>query len=337
MTLRSVLGLLAAAVALLGTSACTAGGSPAAPAQTRLTVGLSYIPDVQFSPFYVAAERGYFAEAGVSVELRHHGEAEELFGALANGTEDVVFASGDEIVQARSAGQDVLSIGTVYNDYPAALIVPEDSPIRSAGDVAGRTIGVPGPFGQSYFALLALLGQSGLGPGDVRIEHIGYTQQAALASGRVDAVMGYVNNDAVRFDAAGFPVRTISPFPAGRQTLVGPALAASSAAVQAKPEAMRAMQAALARAIDDILADPAGALPDAEAHIPTLVTDRARADALATLQATLPLLEPDGAGPRFRNDPAAWREMIDFMREQDLLGERTVLVEEVLTNELLPT
>lgn len=158
--LRVTAGIGAAAALVAGLAACQ--GDDAGGDLESLTVGLTYTPNVQFAPFYVAEKLGYFEEAGLDVDLRHHGEAEELFGALASDTEQVVFAGGDEIMQGRSTGIDVTSIGTLYNTYPAVLIVPEDSPIHSAADVRGHTIGTPGPYGQTYFALLSLLQTNGL-------------------------------------------------------------------------------------------------------------------------------------------------------------------------------
>src|SRR5699024_953584 len=88
-----------ALVALAGCSGETheagdGGGSDGLP---QLTLGLTYVPNVQFAPFYLAAQQGYFEDAGVDVTLRHHGESEDLFGALTGGSEDVVVAGGDEM------------------------------------------------------------------------------------------------------------------------------------------------------------------------------------------------------------------------------------------------
>ena len=71
---RSLVAALAT-VALVA-SGCfvdrSAGGSPgASPAATPLKVGLGYIPSVQFAPFYLAQQRGWYAAAGVNVTFEN--------------------------------------------------------------------------------------------------------------------------------------------------------------------------------------------------------------------------------------------------------------------------
>lgn len=343
-TFRRLGAALAATALLAGLAACApqsssgagSGSGPAASgdAGEPITIGLTYTPNIQFAAFYLAEEKGYFDEAGVSVELRHHGQSEELFGALESGEEDLVYAGGDEIVQARSAGVGVTSVAQLYRRYPAALIVPADSPIQTAADLKGRKVGTPGPYGQTYAALLAMLAGAGLSEQDVTVEHIGYTQQAALTGGKVDGVMGYSNNDAVQLEQSGFPVRVISAFPDGQERLVGPALGAGDALVTERPEEVAKIIGAVMRATEELIADPSAAIDVAGAHIPTLTTEEARANALATLEATVPLLGEPGAEPS--HDPATWDAMVAFMGEQGLLAGEVPAAADCYTNELLP-
>lgn len=337
--MKKTLRRLAAALAATGLIAALAGcaaqpGTGPSPDDAPITIGLTYTPNVQFAAFYLAEQRGWFDEAGVNVELRHHGQSEDLFGALQSGAEDLVYAGGDEIVQARSAGVDVTSIGQLYTSYPAALIVPADSPIHSAADLRGRTIGTPGPYGQTYSALLAILAGAGLTQQDLTVEPIGFTQQVALTSGKVDGVMGYSNNDAVQLAESGFPVRVIPAFPAGSERLVGPSIGASSATIAARPEQLSAILSALARATDELIANPDAAVEASAAFIPTLSGDQATANARATLDATIPLLGQAG-GRRFEQDPSTWSSMTAFMSEQGLLAGPAPALEECFTNALL--
>ncbi|MPV38183.1 ABC transporter substrate-binding protein [Georgenia subflava] len=304
---------------------------PEAPA-AELTIGLTYTPDIQFAPFYVALEKGYYDDAGVDVTLRHHGASEGLFTAVAGGEEDVVVAGGDEMLQARSQDVPLKSIATLYQEYPVALIVPADSDIEAAEDLAGRTVGIPGPFGETYFGLLALLGDAGLTEDDVQVEHIGYTQQAALTAGHVDAVMGFVNNDAVRFDAAGLEVRSI-PVADGDAPLVGISLGVLDGTAEEQPDAVAAMVEATLRGVQDVVDDPQAAVELSAAHVPDLGRADAQAAALATLEATVPLY---GSGAELgTHSPDTWTAMVELLDEHGLL-EGDVDPASAWTDQFLP-
>ncbi|PWD49721.1 taurine ABC transporter substrate-binding protein [Serinibacter arcticus] len=274
------------------------GGTGAA---TAVTVGLTYVPDIQFAPFYVAEANGYYDEAGFDVTLRHHGANEGLFTAIEQGEEDLVVASGDEVLAQRAAGGDLVQITTLYDTSPVALLVPEDSDVTEPADLAGLTIGVPGEFGATYLGLLTLLDGAGLTPDDVTIASIGFTQTSALLTDQVDAVMGYVNGDAVRLAAADLPVRALEP---EALVSVGVALPDTSDLTDAQ---RAAFVAATLRGVEATIADPAAAVDIAGEHIPGL-TASARTDALAVLEATIPLLSTSGT-----TDPATWDAMAQAM------------------------
>ncbi|KAB1642272.1 ABC transporter substrate-binding protein [Gulosibacter chungangensis] len=337
---RTLKVLATAAVAVLALAGCQ-GGSPTASDTTEavsgeaLTIGLTYTPNIQFAPFYVAEELGYFDEAGVNVELRHHGESEELFGALKTGDEQLVYAGGDEIVQGISGDVPVQSVATLYNTYPAVLIVPADSEIESAADLAGHSIGTPGPYGQTYFALLAMLDGAGLTEADVDIQHIGFTQQAALSSGKVDAVMGFANNDAIQFVAQGMDVRTIEAVDPENPTLVGPALGADTTTIAERGEDVTAVLTAVKQAVEYIEANPEETIEIAANYIPTLTTDVQKDAARATLDATIPLMTADGDLPLLTNNPDTWAAMVTFMYDSGIITT-PVAAEDAYTNDLLP-
>ncbi|UFU04542.1 ABC transporter substrate-binding protein [Ruania suaedae] len=308
-SLPAALALVAAALA-----ACAPPEEAGdAPADAELTIGLTYVPNVQFAPFYLAAQRGYFDEAGVDVTLRHHGESEDLFGALSDGTEDVVVAGGDEMMQARDSGIPVVSIATLYETYPVALIVPDDSDLTAPADLDGRTVGVPGPFGETWFGLLAMLDQAGLSQEDVQIEYIGFTQQSALSEGHVDAVMGYRNNDVPQFAATGLDVRAVE---LGEVPLVGIGMGTTDALTQEQPEALRAAVEAVGRALEDIAADPQAGVDAAIEEIPGTVDAEQEAIMSATMAATVPLYGSTGPGWGVHRGP--WAEMSEFLAGVEL-------------------
>ena len=327
-TRRGLFALGAAAGVGMLAAGCT-DPSPGT-VDARLTIGLTYVPNVQFAPFYLAQREGYFTDAGVDVTLRHHGESEDLFGALSGGREQIVVAGGDEMMQARSGGIDVVSVATLYQTYPVTLIVPTGSAIAAPADLAGRIVGVPGEYGETWFGLLAMLADAGLTTDDVTVSSIGYTQQAALAGGHVDAVMGFVNNDVPQFQATGLDVTAVG---IGDVDLVGIGLGTTARMTEQQASALTGVIEAVGRAVIEIAADPTLAVDAAAEQIPGSISDSQREIMAQVAEATVPLYG-DLTGPWGLQDADRWEAMADTMLELGLI-ETAVPAEEAFSNDFV--
>ena len=101
-------------------SAVTADES-AAPTGQKVTLGLGYIPNVQFAPFYLASEKGYYAEEGLDVEISYGGNVNDLLLQVAGGKLPFVAASGDEVLLARSQQVPVRMVFLLYQKMPVAV------------------------------------------------------------------------------------------------------------------------------------------------------------------------------------------------------------------------
>jgi NitT/TauT family transport system substrate-binding protein len=62
---------------------------------------LPFRPDVQFAPFYVAKERGYFSEEGLNVSFEHLPENDALT-IVGNGEAPFAIVSGEQVLLARA-------------------------------------------------------------------------------------------------------------------------------------------------------------------------------------------------------------------------------------------
>ncbi len=289
--------------------------SPAQPAR----IGLSYIPNIQFAPFYLAEDDGLFEPDATWATVRHHGAQEGLFTAIAAGQEDFVIAGGDEALQAREQGIDLVAIATLYRENPVQVIVRADGPITGLADLAGRRIGVPGRYGTSWFGLLVALRSAGLTEDEVEVVEIGYTQQAALTTDKVDAVVGFSNNDLVQFRLAGVDVVGLPVVEDGVVPLAGASLITTRAYLDAHPEVARGVAQAMVDGVAAVAADPERALDVAATHVPGLDQGPARSAARATLDATVKImLTPDGRADGSL-DPATWQAMAQFMTAAGLL------------------
>ena len=86
----------------------------------KLRVGLGYLPDVQFAPFYLAQNDGFYSKRGIEVEFQH-GFATELYPLLAAGKLSVLKGTYDLPMAATFAAILVLVI--VAGAAPLLLLV----------------------------------------------------------------------------------------------------------------------------------------------------------------------------------------------------------------------
>lgn len=246
--------LLAAVAATM--VACAVGPTPAAPL-TVVRLPMGYIPNTQYAPFYVAVEKGYFAREGIQIDFDYKFETD---GVKLVGANALPFAvvSGEQVVLARSQGMPVKYVAQWYHTFPVAVFSLASSGIRTPQDLKGRKVGLPGFFGASYVGWRAFLTANGMNETDVRQEAIGFTQREAVATGKVDAAVGYVNNEPVALAASGLPVNV---FVVGEKSnLVANGLMTNEETLTKNPALVRGMARALMAGVADTLRDPEGAL-----------------------------------------------------------------------------
>ncbi|MCL1906970.1 MAG: ABC transporter substrate-binding protein [Propionibacteriaceae bacterium] len=313
--IRTLILAVVVACGLSLTACSTEKKLPAVPVVGETTIGLTFIPNIQFAPFYVADSHGFYSDE-VSATLRHHGAGEGLFTALAAGEEDFVVAGGDEILQARTQGIDIVAVASYYSQYPVRFIVPQDSTITSVEDLKGHSIGLPGRFGENWFALLIALDQAGLKQTDVTIVEIGYTHQVALTTGEVDVVVGFANSDVLNFETAGFPVSVIDP----EVPLVSICLATTSTYAEEHPQIVTGVVAGMTAAMESVINDPEGTLTIATDYIPSFRGDTLEA-ARVVLPATSALFTNNEGAVSPPLDAEQWTRMAEAMVAVGLIEE----------------
>jgi NitT/TauT family transport system substrate-binding protein len=305
------------------------------PEEPGLTVGLGYIPSVQFAQFYRAQLQGYYQAAGLEVTFQNQIDP-DLIKLLGQGTVDIGVADGTSIIPAVGQRIPVRYIATIYSRFPNIVVTSADQGIEGAEDLRGKSIGIPGRYGSSWIMLQALLDSADMTPADVDIrEYPDFGQSVALKAGQIDAATGFANNEPVQLADQGFPayvltVDDITPLP-------GPGLAVGETTLASKPNAVRAFVAATLRAMEEIAEDPDLGLADAITAVPELANDRALQ--LSILQATIetwksPYTDQHGLGAI---DPAAWQTSLDFMRglpESNIPD--TVTVDNLISEDMLP-
>jgi NitT/TauT family transport system substrate-binding protein len=294
------------------TSGVPATPSPTPAAPVELTIGLGYVPSVQFAQFYLADQAGYYREAGLEITFQNKLDP-DLITLVGQGAIDAGIADGTSVIPAVSQGIPVRYVFTVYADFPSIVFAKASSGIVGPADLAGKKVGIPGRYGSSWIQLQALLAGVGLTSNDLDIKTFpNYGQLTALEQGVVDAATGFVNNEPILLELTGTPAVVLA-LPADAQ-LPGNGLIVGQAALDGpKADAIRAFIAATRTAMAEITADPQKGLEAAIARVPDLGIDRPAQ--LAVLEATIDTwqnsyTDANGIGAV---DAAAWERSIAFM------------------------
>jgi putative hydroxymethylpyrimidine transport system substrate-binding protein len=175
-------------VALLGLGLAT----PAAAAE-KLTLMLDWFVNPDHAPIIVADELGYFAAAGLDVEMIAPADPNDPPKLVAAGEADVAISYQPQLHIQVDQGLPLTRIGTLVATPLNALVTLADGPVDSVADLAGRKVGFS--VGGFEDALLgAMLGHHGLSLADVELVNVNFALSPALLSGQVDAVIGAFRN-----------------------------------------------------------------------------------------------------------------------------------------------
>jgi len=291
MSSRALLVILALALAACGPLG-TGGTASADPELRAIRLVLGYRPDVQFAPFYVAQQEGFYADAGLEVTIEHH-QAPDVQRLVADGQAEFGVADATDVMIARTSGIPIRYASTLYQQFPVAIIGADGEVPADPADLVGRTIGTPGRFGSSWHALLALLDAAGLDDGDVTIrEYPQFNQADGLANGDVELITGFRNNEPLRLETLGvetalLTVDDVAPLP-------GPGIIVGDELLEADPELVADFVEATASAQAAIIDDPDLGFAAAEVAVPTIA--EAPEVARSVLDATIELWRGDGFG-----------------------------------------
>jgi NitT/TauT family transport system substrate-binding protein len=170
------------------------------------------------APFAIATKKGWYAPAGIKVQLVPVAGSTDCVKLVATGDLPYSLPSIEPLPAAIQQGVKAKIFYTAYQGNIYGIAVPKESPIRSIKDLKGKKIGVASMGSGGVPVARGLLAMNGLDPEkDAQIVVVGEAAQAAaLLRGEQVAALSLYDTQYALVDSAGVPVRMLDSGPVAR-------------------------------------------------------------------------------------------------------------------------
>jgi NitT/TauT family transport system substrate-binding protein len=301
-----------------------------------VTLLLNWYLYSEHAPFFLGEARGYFAEAGIDLEIQEGRGSGSTVQAVAAGTVEFGYADVATMIKAAAKGAPVKAVGVLLQTSPMSVMGLAEKNIRTPEDIKGKTVAVtPGDSMSQVWPLF--LQKTGLSQDDFQtVSGDAQTKLNAVINDRADLLLGYLMDQNMRiYDATGKDVHVI-PFAEYGVNLVSSGIITSTDMIENNPDLVRRFLAAASRSIEAATLEPEAAV---DAMLASNPDAGERETLLRGLKLTIPLYHtPETVGqPPFRVTDANMADSVQMLIdyggvEADTASDPTAFY----TNEFLP-
>src|SRR5882724_7631315 len=215
--------------------------------------------------YYWAKEKGYFAAEKLDVTIDQGEGSAATVTRILSGAYDAGFGDMNAVIQtaAQKPGEAPVMVQMLYSRAPFALLTKATSPIKTARDLAGKKLGTP-PGGASFKLLPLLAKKNDVDYAKIDILNVAPNlQEQMLLQGQVDVIAiftatSYMNLVSLKLDPDK-DFRWIYYADSGLD-LYSNGVMVSAKLAKEKPEAVKGLTRAIAKAMREVMAAPDAAI-----------------------------------------------------------------------------
>lgn len=308
--------LLSACLALAITGLLAGCGGSGAPTEVISThMQFSWEHTIEYTGFQLAERNGYYTEAGLAVDLRpasfdDAGNITSPIDAVVSGEADFGLSGGNELMLARAAGAPIVSVATIYQRSPNALVSLASANIGHPRDLAGKTVSLTNADPLYLYALLDNLGVDR--DGVTVVERTDFTT-APLLAGEVDVIDAYLTNEPVLLTGDGVAFNTLVLADYGVDGYVG-TIFVTEATLAERPDLVERFLRATFRGYQAAIDDPDQAARVSVEYNEALLYE----NEVAGMRISVPLLKPAGS-PLGMMREEVWQIGFEVLRDAGLI------------------
>ena len=174
-------------------------------AKDQVTLLLDWFINPDHGPIISAQEKGYFADAGLEVEVIAPADPADPPKLVAAGKADLAVSYQPQLHLQIAEGMPLIRVGTLVATPLNCLLVLKDGKIKTVADLKKVGFSVAGV---EEALLTTILARNGLAMSDIELVNVNWSLSPSLMSKQVDAVIGAFRNfELNQMDIEGVPGR----------------------------------------------------------------------------------------------------------------------------------
>lgn len=174
---------------------------------TPITVQLRWTHNAQFAGFYAADQNGYYAAEGLSVKFVEGGANMDFIQPVLNSSAQFGITNADGLITARAESKTIRAIATIYRRSPQVYFALEESGIKRPQDFVGKKVRV---VTASAGILETMMTRVGIRRDQYTAVNIA-ANLAPLYAGDIDVSSGFLTNEVITAQNAGYKLNIIYP------------------------------------------------------------------------------------------------------------------------------
>ncbi len=165
--------------------------SARAQSKRQVTLRLDWLYQGPNAGFLIAQDKGFYEQAGLNVEIGPGKGSGSTAQIVASKAAQFGFADGFVVGNSVSKGMSIRMVAGIFRRNPTAVVVLDESDIRTPKDLEGKTVAIP--TGATQFQQWpAFVKGCGLDGSKIRVVNIDPAgSPPALITGQVPAIAGY--------------------------------------------------------------------------------------------------------------------------------------------------
>ncbi|MED5283290.1 MAG: ABC transporter substrate-binding protein [Chloroflexota bacterium] len=174
--------------------------------EKELSLALDWYPNSNHAGIYSAIDEGFFDEEGIKLSVYTPSDPTAIISSVASGRDDFGLSYHPDILQAQSAGLEIISVLSISQHPLNSIMTLKKSEIKNPSDLRGKVVGFPG-IPSNKAMLETVLASQNININDVETVDVGFELVKALVSGSVDAIIGaYWTHESIVMELQGYEI-----------------------------------------------------------------------------------------------------------------------------------